>query len=222
MITRPSSQRAIALVIVLAFLVLISGIIVAFFIGITSEHRFAKTTADAANTQQLAESAVNIVMAQIVDATKGTSGNGSTLAWASQPGMIRTYDSSGTPQNYYKLYSSDQMVASGNGFTLNTETPPSDWNSTANVGLYTDLNAPVLVPDPVGQIKPDPRNPDTYSAVYPIMDPNAEGLVDGFSLTNRPGFTNPSSGNNSLPTDPTYDPTQAIANATANPAPMPV
>jgi len=222
MISRSSSQRAIALIIVLAFLVLISGIIVAFFIGISSEHRFARTNADAANTQQLAESAVNVVMAQIVDATKGSNANTSTLAWASQPGMIRTYDAQGNPQNFFKLYSSDQMVSSGNGFSISTDTPPSDWDNATNVGLYTDLNAPVLVPDPNGKIKPDPNKPDTYSAVYPVMDPNAEGIVDGFSLTSRPGFTDPTTGLNTLPTDPTYDPTQASANATANPAPMPV
>jgi len=211
-----------ALVIVLAFLVLITGIILAFFLGITSQRNFAQIAADAAGTQQLADSAVNVVMAQITDATNSGTNAASPISWASQPGMIRTYDSSGNQQNCYKLYSSDHMVADGSNFDISTDTPASDWNSTANTGLYVDLNAPVLTSDPAGQIKPDPARPDTYSAVFPIMDPFAEGLVDGFSLTSRPGFTDPTTNSSTLPSSASYDPTQLSAGATANPAPMPV
>jgi uncharacterized protein (TIGR02600 family) len=217
-----SPRQGIALVIVLAFLVLISGIILAFFLGITTEHRLAKTTADTATTQQLAESAVNVVMAQIVDATSGGQDSGSLLSWASQPGMIRTYDTQGMARNCYKLYSSDHMVVDGQGFTTDADNPPPDWNSQANTGLYTDLNAPVLVADPTGAIKPDPSKADTFSAVYPIVDPNAEGKVDGFALTSRPGFADPATGSSTLPSSTGYDPTQGAANTTANPAPMPV
>ena len=102
--TSTTSTRA-ALVIVLAFLVLISGIIVAFFMGVTTERTYSKTAADAASTQQLAESAVNVVMAQIVDATHGSdpANPADTLVWASQPGMIRTYDGNGAAKNCFKL-----------------------------------------------------------------------------------------------------------------------
>ncbi len=96
----PTSSQGVALIIVLAFLVLITGIILAFFSGVSTERTFSKTTADAATTQQLANSAVNVVMSQIVDATKGTDTNGAILAWASQPGMIRSYDTSGNPREF--------------------------------------------------------------------------------------------------------------------------
>jgi len=214
----PQSSQGIALVIVLAFLVLITGIILAFFSGVTTERSFSKTTADAANTQQLANSAVNIVMSQIVDATKGTETNGTMLSWASQPGMIRTYDTTGAAQNYYKLYSSDQMVVAGSSFSTANDVAPADWFSGTNIGIYADLNAPVLVADPNGAITSGSR---TYSADYPIMDPSAQGKVDGFALTwtdsqgnahSPPGYTgaNPPAAN--------YDPT---ASSAANPAPMP-
>ena len=108
----PHSQPAgVALVIVLGFLVLISAIIIGFFASVTTELASSKATANAASTHQLADSAINVVMAQIVDATKGQDSSNSTLAWASQPGMIRAYgDGNGNASDkalgFYKLYSS--------------------------------------------------------------------------------------------------------------------
>ena len=66
----PCRTKGIALVIVLAFLVLISGIVIAFFSSVSTELVSAKATSDSAATHQLADSAVNVVMAQIVDGTK--------------------------------------------------------------------------------------------------------------------------------------------------------
>ncbi len=214
-----NKHSGVALIIVLAFLVLISGLTVAFLSSVTTQLDLSKTTASSASAVQLANSAVNVVMAQIVDATTtGTSNPGAGIkAWTSQPGMIRTFDSSGAAKYSYKLYSSGTMVVTG---TAN-EVPPDKWNSSANAGLYCDLNAPVLVADPKGVIKPDTTKPDTYSAVYPIVDPVADGLVDGFSITSPPGY------NGAKPTTTSKeDPTTALlpntSGTTSNPAPMPV
>lgn len=177
-------RQGVALVIVLSFLVLISAIILGFFSSVTTELASSKAVANSATTRQLAESAVNVVMAQMVDATKGGTGAAS-LAWASQPGMIRTFDDSGSAKDFYKLYSSDKMTVSGSGFDPADDAPPTDWNSPANSELYTDLNAPGL--NPQGEL------------VYPIVDPSADGSpspgrpddgfkVDGFSITSSPGF----------------------------------
>ena len=171
------------MLIVLAFLVLISAIIVAFFSSVTNELAVSKATSDSATTRQLAESAVNVVMAQIVDSTKGQQSK-SAVAWASQPGMIRTFDISGTPGDFYKLYSSDKMIVTGNGFDAATDVPPKDWNSTANNELFTDINAPVT--NAQGE------------SIYPVVDPAADGStaagqtndlkVDGFSIIAPPGY----------------------------------
>ena len=174
----------IALVIVLAFLVLISVIVVAFLSSVSSQLTASKTVANSASVQQLADSAVNVVMAQMVDATKGQA-SGENLAWASQPGMIRTFDEAGRPRDFYKLYSSDKMTVSGAGFVTAADIPPADWNAAAKGELYTDLNAPGV--DAKGLL------------VYPIVDPAADGRpapgrpsdgvkVEGFSLTSSPGF----------------------------------
>lgn len=180
--TPPRPQTAgVALVIVLSFLVLISVIIIGFFASVSTELVASRTVATSANVHQLADSAVNVVMAQLVDATKG-SNSGEILSWASQPGLIRTFDATGKPRDFFKLYSSDKMTVKGSDFSTTPDLPPTDWKSAVNTDLYTDLNAPAA---------------DTSGAlVYPIVDPNAESQVngqvllkvDGFSITSRPGY----------------------------------
>jgi uncharacterized protein (TIGR02600 family) len=184
---KASVSAGVALVIVLSFLVLISVIVVGFMSSVSTGLIQSKSTADSSTTQQLANSAVNVVMAQLVDATKGQDSQ-NALAWASQPGMIRTFDSTGTARHFYKLYSSDQMTVSGTSFDISKEVPPNDWNSISNSEIYTDLNAPI-------------KN-SQGNLIYPILDPLADGTtppkpqsgfakpfkVDGFSITASPGF----------------------------------
>ena len=82
--------------------------------------------------------------------------------WASQPGMIRTYDNSGNPYKYFKLYSWDNMVGTGQFIDdAAAEEPSTTWSAQPNI--YTDLNEPV-------------------NGTYPILDPAAEDVVEGFSI----------------------------------------
>ena len=69
----------------------------------------------------------------------------------------------------------------------------------------------------------DPSGPVTvgnqqFSLVYPILDPLAQGTVDGFQLTSPPGYSGP------MPPTASYNPAVASVDLqhTANPAPMPV
>lgn len=217
---RTRAPHGIALVIVLAFLVLISGITLAFFSGVTTQLSFSKSAATGATTQQLADSTVNVAMAQIVDGTKGMDSAGKNLlAWASQPGMIRSFNASGSKGSFYKLYSSDEMVVDGTLFSPEKDVPGSDWSKRENAGLYTDLNAPVLINDANGLVVPDPARPtDKFTAVYPILDPRAEGTVEGFWLNDRPGSVV-----QGAYSEDSSDPTRVTGtDNTANPAPMPV
>jgi uncharacterized protein (TIGR02600 family) len=122
-------------------------------------------------------------MGQIVEATKG--GNSANqLAWASQPGAIRTYTSAGAPSQIFKLYSSNKMVVPGittsaEMNTLVADDSPAAWAS--QTALFTDLNAPV-------------KDANSFD-VYPIVDPTAQtgaNAVKGFSITGAPttGTTN--------------------------------
>jgi uncharacterized protein (TIGR02600 family) len=171
-----------ALVIVLTFLVVITGLVVAFLSSVTNEATTTSASAAAVTTRSLADAAIQLDIAQIRDATVGFSRNAdgslntaSPVAWASQPGAIRTYDTNAAAVAVYKLYSSTNMVATGGQSPTNDLPSSAGWVSST--ALYTDLNAPVV---------------SGGNTNYPIMDPymtntsNGCTLVDGFSISNAP------------------------------------
>ncbi|MEP6668911.1 MAG: Verru_Chthon cassette protein A [Chthoniobacter sp.] len=178
------SVSGVALIIVLGFLVIISALAVAFFSSVNTELKASRNFAAGVTTRQLADSAVQLVMGQISAATmRGVDVNGDGMgneAWASQPGMIRVYGSNlgvgagSTASNradaFFKLYSSDKMILTGTdlaGFKTGQYSDPNG-DSYANwdlaPALWTDLNAPVLVRDPISN-QTTPR--------FPVIDPRA-------------------------------------------------
>lgn len=209
------SRRGVALVLVLAFLVLISVLIISFFSSVSTELVASKSFAAGVSTRQLSETATNFVMGQISEATAGfkdpTDTSSPILSWASQPGMLRTYLDTGDAYRFYKLYSAKNMVISEPPSTYNvttTEFPadtPADWFQ--NPAVFTDLNAPIKT--------------ETGMFDYPIVEPTAQKTaatstdgVDGFEILKGPGF----SGTSTRP-GPSDDPTSSPQ---ANPAMMPV
>lgn len=102
-----------ALLFILGSLVLISIIVLAFLSSVSTELKSSKVYADGSSVRLVADSAVNVVISQIQQATSGRDSANNRLAWASQPGMIRTYDTSGNPGGFYKLYSSSVLSGSG-------------------------------------------------------------------------------------------------------------
>jgi uncharacterized protein (TIGR02600 family) len=231
---RARARQGVALVIVLAFLVLLSTLIIAFLSSIQTESVSSATYGASVGAKQLVESALHVAMGQINDGAKDTKTIGSTdtadrVAWASQPGMIRTWDANGDGWKIFKLYSAKDMVVDmAGGYktsdALATEVP-SDWPN--QIALYTDINSPVLIRDDTpGGIT---RNGILYRAEYPIVDPGAlRDQVEGFNITTPPGYGGP------MGTDPktnqpqpsvaaNYDPTVPPgAGKTGNPAPMPL
>lgn len=176
---RKFEKSGAALLIALCFLVLLSAVVLALFSTASTGRRNATTFATGQETMRLADAAVNLVQGQIRDATIQP-----RVGWASQPGMVRAFDTAGTV-TAYKLYSSDAMVVPNYGKTqIDAEfTQIQSWNSGATGksfnALYTDLNAPAVVK------RPDPANPtqNIDTPVFPIADPAAIGAVEGFSAT---------------------------------------
>lgn len=149
-----------ALVIVLAGLVILSVIAVAFLSTVTTEVALSRNYASKAEATLLAESAVNRVIAQIQTATEDPN-----RVWSSQPGAITTFTQNGSIHRAYKLYSSDNLVTDDYDELL--ADVPNDWASQEAV--YVDLNQPVA-------------NGDRQH--FPILDAAALGEVVGFSAVN--------------------------------------
>ena len=154
--TKPGAgQKAVALVIVLAFVTLISILLVAFYNSVSVETEASRAYGSGLTAKQISDSTVEAVMAQI---RLGTSTP--KAAWASQPGMIRNFDANGNLSGVYKLYSAEKTVLNQPADLIHFA-PESDlranWNARA--GLYTDLNEPVRKSD--GEL------------VFPILDPRA-------------------------------------------------
>lgn len=164
----PKRNCGFALVIVLGVLVLLVVLAVGFLTRVATERSAASGYHASVATRDLADTAVSLVQSQInMAATQGAD-----VAWASQPGMVRTFNTSGTLLRAYKLYSGPDMVSASVGVTAGkfSDEPPVDWSGSPAV--WVDLNAPVEN----GGVKQ-----------FPILDGAAE--AEGFALTAVPGAT---------------------------------
>lgn len=148
-------NRGVALVTVLTVMALATIMVLTFFGLASSEHRASTTYSHGLQAQQVAEQAVNMVIAQI---RKGTTTGGTDYAWASQPGMIRVWDDSDFHKGY-KLYSDDQMVETSQSALSDDFGDLDGWSSSPD--RFVDLNEPVI------------RGEKVY---YPIVHPQAADL----------------------------------------------
>jgi uncharacterized protein (TIGR02600 family) len=131
--------RGASLIIVLIGITLISILLVAFLASVRTEVQTSKVYASSTSLKLLANTSVNLVQGQIRVATGDPS-----LNWASQPGMLRTFNVSGSAAGYFKLYSDSRMQGEGKfDHTATANGVPSNWYSQR--GIYTDLNQPVRV-----------------------------------------------------------------------------
>ena len=216
-------QRGAALIVTLCILVLVTVLVLSLFLTVTSERTESAASSNQGDSQRLASSVVDLVKATITQATFGYESNadgtpktGNPTAWASQPGLIRTWKQDGTPYKCFRLYSSGNITVSNQADLVTDQTDLAGWKSgnASYSALWCDLNAPS--PNTAGGL--------TYPIVTPPLDANsgstakdstngvptddpataAQEGVQGFSITSSPGYT---AGN---------------ASATNNPAPMPV
>jgi len=175
-----------AIVLVLSALALLSFMVVAILSMARTEDRSAKASAEIIDVRGLAELPTQLVIAQI---RRATADLGTQFTWASQPGMIRVYSNSGTDGQSraplfvaFKLYSSDRMALQGSEFQPFKEAEKlRGWEQLPSI--FTDLNSPIPVRpiQRVGGSAPNATENDVQ-LIYPILDPEALGLVDGFEI----------------------------------------
>ena len=192
------SNSGVALILVLMLVVLITIMILAFFLSVQTETKSVRSVVSGQNSRELADIAVQSVISQIQQATT----QGTRVAWASQPGMIRTYNNSSTALGWYKLYSAPltNMVVTNPSESLSAvqqDLPTGGWTtaSSPNYGVYTDINSPVYAAD--------------GTLTYPIVNPAgansiaaATNAILGYDImtASTPGYSSASS------TGPTNNP----------------
>ncbi|MDF1814349.1 MAG: Verru_Chthon cassette protein A [Verrucomicrobiales bacterium] len=151
------NQKGVALVLVLTVMSLATIMILSFFSLATSENQASATYSRGLQAQQVAEQAVNMVIAQIRKASSQQN-----VAWASQPGAIRTWASNGNFKMGYKLYSDDVLQeAAENKLVDDDFKEAQQWTSLPDE--FVDLNEPVI------------RGERVY---FPIVDPLAKELPE--------------------------------------------
>ncbi len=157
---RPAKESGAAVILVLALLVLVAVLTLAFLARTRTELVTADIGGRALAARRLAQLAADTIQVQILEATT----NEVSPVWASQPGMIRTYNVDGSPSTRYKLFSAASMISSGGTYDPTTEDRiPENWEQA--VSEYIDLNAP-------------------EGLRYPIADPAAaeDNSVLGFEI----------------------------------------
>jgi uncharacterized protein (TIGR02600 family) len=161
-------RRGLALVIVISALALISVLVVAIFSLTRREFKATQGYVSGKNAKQLGDVAVAVVQAQLQNG-QATSTTGTTHA--TQPGMVRVYNSDGTFSAAHKLYSSGIMsVVNGSEQDLYgpQHIAPANWNTLR--ARYTDINEPVIRPAlaaGAGQAGAG------YAIYFPVIDPRA-------------------------------------------------
>jgi uncharacterized protein (TIGR02600 family) len=180
--SRIASHRAVALLLVLGALVLISIVVVGFLTAVRQDRTSTGYYEAGTRSRQFADTAVGIVTAQIAEATASPD-----HAWISQPGLLRTFQPAGAVAAY-KLYSSDNMKVEGAydpGTATATEVP-ANWSD--RLDEFVDLNRPVQV---------------GLDLVYPISDPSARSSepdgVEGFSIASTAPVVASGAAANALP-----------------------
>ncbi len=161
-----SSNCGAALVLVLSLLAIITFLVLAIALRSTAERRASASVEVALSTELLAGIVENLSQSQIRVATSQPS----DVAWASQPGMIRSFDSTGALKGAYKLYTGiSQMIPSQSALDseLVAESAALD-TFQSKPAIFVDLNRPAIFRSEVA---------------YPIADPRALGKVDGFTYS---------------------------------------
>src|SRR5688572_6492998 len=111
-------HKGLALIIVLSMLALATIVILAFLSVADTEHKATVTYSSSQTARRFADTAVNMVIAQIRTAsarepetpTGSNAVSPTPVIHATQPGAVRKYDQSGRFIGGYKLFSDANMV----------------------------------------------------------------------------------------------------------------
>jgi uncharacterized protein (TIGR02600 family) len=217
--------KAMALVMVVTTVALISMLIVAIFSLTRTEYKASQSFVAARSAKQLGDIGVAIVQAQIQNAQNSATQTNPAARkiHATQPGMVRVYNANGTFERAHKLYSSSRMVVQGSTEAVlydQAHQVPADW--LAQPARFVDLNEPVVRPA---------LTAGNTAVFFPVIDPRAAyntlgsqtpspggptSQVEGFSYSDKPAGSGAAIQGVVLPNDP------AVSDESQLRLPMPV
>ncbi|MEM0895519.1 MAG: Verru_Chthon cassette protein A [Verrucomicrobiota bacterium] len=169
-------DQGVAILWSLGSLLLLSVLVVATLSISERDRSTSRLYAQSSETKLLSQTAANLVVGQIRDATTNL---GISKTWASQPGAIRVFTNDPQPDSnraemeaMYKLYSDETMVITGNAFDPLSDVPDPTWDDSPDI--WTDINEGVSITDS------DDSSQQTY--VYPIANfhPDPTREIEGF------------------------------------------
>lgn len=174
-------RRGVAILTVLAVIVLASGIAISMLDMGRSSMVTARNQVEIADAHRYADTAIQMLLAQLRTATTKDLEPGVPAPWSSQPGGVTVHHYDGSVDAIYKLYSAAKVTAASGG-ELATDLPVR-WDQ--HPGQFVDLNSPLR--DSAGNV------------TFPIADPRLAGKdgAEGFDVdlagaprgTTRPGVT---------------------------------
>jgi len=181
----PRRQGAFALVLVLAMVAMMTMLVVALMTLSQGQTRESAVEAARMRSEFLAQTAVNVALAQMRDATSQVFTDGTPMPWTSQPGGIRVHNMDGSLNRLYKLYTAAGMQSQE--FDAVAMDVPEDWMNRPEV--FVDLNEPTVRLN--GELQ------------FPVIDPRAWSAdpllaVEGFEYAEVKGAVGPSAGGEAM------------------------
>ncbi|MCX6856355.1 MAG: hypothetical protein NTV80_15790 [Verrucomicrobia bacterium] len=187
-------HKGLALIIVLSMLALATIVILAFLSVADTEHKGTMTYSASMTARRLADTATNLVIAQIRTASDQDVVSAGREFHATQPGAVRQYNQDGAFLAGYKLFSDDKMIytrlvnGSGNDsveaerdFVFSSE-PLANWNQGVNISRYVDMNEPVVK----GVVTAASGTIGGTQVYFPVLDPRAAFDMDASGGTPYP------------------------------------
>lgn len=170
--------RGAALVAVLAVVAILALLAIAFLSRSGTRHETEVRSSESLSVDVVADDAVDLVIAQLRAATEAEKSG-----WASQPGVVRTWDEGGNFAGAFKLYSDETMIEGDEHALLTTDFDDlgnGKWEDQP--GVYVDINEPY---------QKDGRH------VYPVASPEAKDRyrIEGFHFNHREELVVRGSGN---------------------------
>ncbi|MDB6070382.1 MAG: Verru Chthon cassette protein, partial [Verrucomicrobiales bacterium] len=161
------SRRGVAILTVLALVTLCTVLVVSLLQTGVREKQLSSGAINRQSAERHADTALQMVLAQLRGATTPATDDATPAPWSSQPGAITVHHRDGSVDKIHKLYSAAEPTTADPDAIAASDLP-QHWQTVP--GQFTDLNEPAM--DAKGR------------AVFPIADPRLAGPdgAEGFSI----------------------------------------